>query len=101
MIGQTHLTKKTCLMFSVTTHHMYLLLFVHPNMHMEKSCIALNLFYLKSRWTAVRQICNLTSNQKWRVQTPVWPLSLVTRKPAFGVCDQVSHKTACAAKEAR
>ena len=28
-------------------------------------------------------------------------MSLVTRKPAFGVCDQVRHKPACAATEAR
>ena len=27
-------------------------------------------------------------------------LSLVTRKPVFGVCDQVKHKPACAAAEA-
>ena len=28
-------------------------------------------------------------------------MSLVTRKPIFVVCDQVRHKPACAAKEAR
>ena len=27
-------------------------------------------------------------------------MSLVTRKPVFGVCDQVKHKPACAATEA-
>ena len=27
-------------------------------------------------------------------------VSLVTRKPVFGVCDQVRHKSACAATEA-
>ena len=27
-------------------------------------------------------------------------LSLVTRKPVFGVCDQVRHKPACATTEA-
>ena len=28
-------------------------------------------------------------------------MSLVMRKPGFGVCDQVRHKPACAATEAR
>ena len=49
----------------------------------------------------VYTVCSDLPCWKFRMITVVYNLSLVTRKPVFGVCDQVSLKPSCSATETR
>ena len=57
------------------------------------SCISGNPLSLHSPYSLKSDFGNTHSIMSY--------MSLITRRPVFGICDQVSHKPACAAKEAR
>ena len=57
-------------------------------------------FWVSVEFVEFKFACNSVICQLYFENYRLWELSLVTRKPVFGVSDQIRHKPACAATEA-